>query len=94
MVGDANVFVAHVPCRIGKLFDLTVAVGGNGVHVEVAFDIGEFNQLGEVMVLCRLNLAPVFAQHRDDIVEAELIVNLLLDGAGDHFVAFEQAVFV
>ncbi len=43
VVGQGDVFVAAVFCGGGHFFDGVAAVGGDGVHVQVAADIFEFD---------------------------------------------------
>ncbi len=46
VVGDGDVLIAPGECGVGHFANGVVAIGGGGVHVHVAFDIGRFNEPG------------------------------------------------
>ena len=53
VVGDGHVFIAARFCGLGHFFDRVLAVGFDGVHVNVALDIFLGDELGQGMVLRR-----------------------------------------
>ena len=87
VVGYRDVLVAALERRQGHLLDGGVTVGESGVHVKVAADVLELDQLGEAAVACRRELAAVLAQLGRDPLHAELLVDLLLGRAGDRVAA-------
>ena len=54
-----------------------------GVKVQVAFQVARLNQVGQVVLQRRLDLAPVLAQFRRDERQTQRGVDLLLGGAED-----------
>ena len=50
VVGDGDVFVAAGEGGFGHLADGVAAVGGDGVHVEVAADVGLGDEVGQACV--------------------------------------------
>ena len=72
MVRDGDVFVAQRAGRFGHLFERGAAVGLGGVHVQIAADIGELDQLRQAVFQRRFNLAAVFAQFGRNPGEPEL----------------------
>ena len=46
VVGDRDVLVAPLASGLGHLLDREAPVGGDGVHVEVATDVRQLDELG------------------------------------------------
>ena len=82
MVGDGDVFVAEGFGGGGHFFDGVFSIAGGGVHLEVALDVAEFDELGEFVFFGGFDFAGVFAQFGRDEVEAELGVNFFFGAAG------------
>ena len=78
VVGDGDVLVAAGQGGIGHLADGVVAVGGGGVHVHVAADVGRLNEPGKAAVRGTLDLAQVLAHLGRHPVHAERGINLFL----------------
>ncbi len=83
VVGDGDVSEAAGDGGFGHLADGVAAVGGVGVHVEVAADVGEGDEVGESVGCCGFDLAAVFAELGWDVVEVEGLVDFLFGGGGD-----------
>jgi hypothetical protein len=66
VVGDRDVLVAALAGRLGHLLDRGVAVGGRRVHVQVAADVAELDQLRQLALARRGQLAAILAQLRGD----------------------------
>ena len=81
VVGDRDVLVA-APVRLGRhRLQRVAAVGGGGVHVQVAAEVGRRDQLRQAARLGRVDLALVLAQLRGNPRQAERVVDVLLGGA-------------
>ncbi len=101
VVGDGDVGEAAGQGGFGHLADGVAAVGRVGVHVQVAANVGERDELGRPPVsACEacgggFDLAAVFAQLGRDVVEVEGAVDLFFAGGGDDGVVFEaeQGIF-
>ena len=87
VVGDRDVLVAALARRLGHLLDRGVAVGGGGVHVQVAADVAQLDQLRQLALAGCGQLAAVLAQLGRDPLHAEPLVDLLLGRAGDRLPA-------
>ena len=61
MIRDRDIFVAQLARGLGHLFERCAAVGFRGVHVQVAADIGELQQLGQP-VLSAASISPQFSR--------------------------------
>ena len=83
MVGDGHVFVAAGLGGLGHFFDGVAAVGFDGVHVDVALEIGLRDQRGQGMVAGKIDLAEIFAHLRGNVIEFQLGVNFFFGFAGD-----------
>ena len=96
VVGDGDVFEAAGEGGFGHLADGVAAVGGVGVHVEVAADVGERDEVREGVGGGGFDLAGVFAELGRDVVEVEGVVDFCLGGCGDDGVVFdaEEGVLV
>ena len=64
MIGDRDVFVAQRVRGLGHFFERRAAVGFGGVHVQIATDVGQFDQLRQTAFERGLDLAAIFAQFR------------------------------
>ena len=78
MVGEGDVFVAQIARSFAHLLDGVLAVGGGGVHLQVAANVGKFYEVRKFVLFRRFDLAGHFAEFRLDVVEAELGVDFLL----------------
>ena len=96
VVGDGDVAEATGEGGFGHLADGVAAVGGVGVHVEVAADVGEGDEVREGVGGGGFELAGVFAELGWDVVEVEGVVDLCFAGGGDDGVVFdaEESVLV
>src|SRR5277367_6197331 len=83
VVGDGHIFVAAGESGLGHLADGVAAVGGDGVHVDVAANVGLGDEVGEAMRQGGLELAGVFAEFGGNPVHAEGGVDLFFGGSGD-----------
>ena len=77
MIGDGDVFVAQRAGGLGHFFERGAAVGFGGVHVEIAADVGELDQLGQAAFERGFDLAAVFAQLRRNPVRGRARRTLL-----------------
>ena len=95
VVGDGDVGEAAGDGGFGHLADGVAAVGGVGVHVQVAANVGEGDERGQGVGGGGFEFAAVLAQLGRDVVEVEGVVDLLFAGGGDDRVVFEteQSVF-
>ena len=71
-----------------------LAVGPGAVHVQVAADVGQFDQLGQRAGVGPLELAPGLAQLGRKAGQVQGRVDLFLRAAGDLPLAAEHAVLV
>ena len=96
VVGDGDVGQAASESGFGHLADGVAAVGGVGVHVEVAADVGERDEVRESVGGGGFEFAGVFAQLGRDVVEVEGVVDVGLGCGGDDDVVFdaEESVLV
>ena len=94
MVGDGHVFVAVLFGGCGHFFDGVASVGFDGVHVDVALQVGLGDQIGQSVGLGGVDFAQIFAQLGRNVVELELGVNLFFGFSRDRFFGVEcgQAV--
>ena len=76
VVGDREVGVAAAPRRLGHLLERVVAVGDRGVAVEVAPNVLQGDQLRQLAVGGRRDLAVGLAQLGLDVGEPEALVDL------------------
>ena len=81
VVGDRHVGVAALAARLGHLLERVAAVGEGRVGVQVAADVLEVDQLGQLAFARRLQLAAPLAQLGLDVGVAEALVDLLLGRA-------------
>ena len=70
------------------------AVGPRAVHVQVAADVAEFDQRGQLAGVGPLELPPGLAQLGRKAGQVQRRVDLFLRAAGDLFLAAEDAVLV
>ncbi len=84
MVGDGDVAEAAGEGGFGHLTDGVASVGGVGVHVEVAVDVGAGDEVGEGMGGGGFDLAGVFAKLGWDVVEIEGLIDFGFGGGGDY----------
>ncbi len=100
MIGDGDVFVAERVGGLGHFLERGAAVGFGGVHVQVAADVGEFDEFGQAVFERGFDFAAVLAQLGRNPGEAEGGVNFLFGFAGDALatlsvgIELEQAVFI
>ena len=94
MIRDGDVLVAQRARRFGHFFERGAAVGGGGVHVEVAANVALLHQLRQRMRLGQFDFAVVLAQLGRNPVEAQRAVDLFFGFARDAHVVFgaEQPV--
>ena len=78
MVGDREVRVAERARRLDHLLQLVLAVRERRVRVEVALDVVLGDELRQLAVARRLDLAARLAKLRLDVGEAQPLVHLLL----------------
>jgi len=88
VVGDGDVGEAAGEGGFGHLADGVAAIGGVGVHVQVAADVGEGDERGEGVGGGHLELAAVLAHLGRDVVEVEGVVDGLFAFGGDDLVVF------
>ena len=69
--------------------DRLAAIGGDGVHVDVALDVSERNELRQSICSGGFNFAAVLAQLGFDVGQAELGVDLFFGCAGNALVRVE-----
>ena len=62
VVGDGHVFVAVFFCGCGHFLDAVASIGFDGVHVNVALDVGLGDQMGKGVGRGGVDLAKIFAQ--------------------------------
>ena len=82
VVGDRDVLVAALAGRLGHLLDRVAAVRGDRVHVQVAADVAELDQLRQLALAGGRQLAAVLAQLGRDVLHPEPLVDLLLGREG------------
>ena len=70
MVGEGDVFVAERARGCGHFFDGIFAVGGGGVHLQIAANVVERDELREALLFGGFDFAGVFAQLGLDVVAA------------------------
>ena len=83
VVSDGHVLIAARFGSLGHLFDGIAPVGLDGVHVDVALQIGLGKQLREGVIFREIDLTQILAHLRWDIVEVEFGVNLFFRFAGN-----------
>ncbi len=95
VVGDRDVFEAAEDGGFGHGADGVGAVGLEGVHVDVAAEVGADDQVRERVGGGGFDFSGIFAEFGRDVVEVEGIVDFGLGGGGDHGVVFdaEQSIF-
>ena len=96
MIGDGDVLVSHFPRGLGHLFDGVPAVALGGMHLQIAAQIGLFDELGQAMLRGCLNFSAVFAQLRRNEVELQFRIDLFFGRSGDaaFFLQRRQGVLV
>jgi hypothetical protein len=82
VVGDGDVAEAAGDGGFGHLADGGGAVGLGGVHVDVAADVGEGDEMRERVGCGGFELAGVLAELGWDVVEVEGVVDVGLGGGG------------
>jgi predicted Rdx family selenoprotein len=75
--------------RVSHLADGVASVGGLGVHVQIAVDIGERDKSWQRMRCGGFDLAAVLAQLGRDVIEIQRPVDVFLTRGGDDDVVFE-----
>ncbi len=95
VVGDGDVLVAERAGGFGHLFQRGAAIGLGGVHVEVAADVGQLDQLGQAAFGGGFDFAAVLAQLGRNPRQAERLVDAGFGFAGHACIVLhaEQAVF-
>ena len=90
VIGDGDVAEAAGHGGFGHLTDGVAAVGGVGVHVEIAVDVGADDEVGEGVVRRAakaggggFDLAGVFAELGRDVVEVKGLVDFGFGGGRD-----------
>ena len=69
MIGDGDVLVAALPCRLRHLVDSAAAVGFDRVHVYFATQFLYRNQLGQPVLGCSLDLTATLTQLRRNKIQ-------------------------
>ena len=75
MIGDGDVFVAALAGGRGHFFERRAAVALGGVHVDIAADVRQFDQLGQAIFGGALDFAQVFAQLRRNPAQAQRFID-------------------
>ena len=88
VVGDGDVGQATGQGGFGHLADGVASVGGFGVHMEVAADVGKGDEVGQGMGGGGFELAGVLAKLGWNVVEVEGVVDVSFAGRGDDDVIF------
>ena len=78
MIGDRDVRVAELARGLDHLGQRRLAVAGVGMHLQVATDLLERHELGQLVRLRERDFTAVFAHLRWNPVEAERGVDVLL----------------
>jgi len=94
MFGDGQVFQ---PQRLGRqrhVAQAVVAVGGFGVRMQVASEVGQFHQFWQSPGARRFDFAAIFAQLWRYVRQADGAIHRLLAVAGDATAVPEYAVLV
>ncbi len=94
MVGDRNVFVPLVRRGPNHRGQVVAAVARSRVHLEVAAQVPEFHEVGELPLPGRFDLAAIFAQLRRDPGQADRLGHLALGAPADALLPLEHAVLV
>ena len=94
VVGDGDVLVSALACRLDHVREIVCAVGRVGVDLEVSADVRELEQPWQLAFPGRLNLASRLAQLRRNPGQADGVEDLLLGTAADAARAAEDPVFV
>ena len=94
VVGDGDVLQPALLGGGGHLLDRGRAVGPRAVHVQVAADVAQLDQLGQLAGVGPIELAPGLAQLGRETGQVQRAVDLLFRAAGDLLLAAEDAVFV
>ncbi len=92
--GDREILQSQRLGRQRHVAQAVVAVAGPGVRMQVALQVGQFDQLGQASGARRLDLAAVFAQFGRNVGQADRAVHRFLAVPGDALCAAEHAVFV
>ena len=94
VVGDGHVLVAMLLGGRGHFFDGVAAVGFDGVHVDVALQVGLGDQVGQGVGFGGIDFTEIFAQLGRNVIELELGVNLFFGFSRDRLFGVElgQAV--
>ena len=94
MVGDRDVLVAQRASRLDHLGEGGLAVARVGVHLQVAADVFERDELRERVRLGERDLTAVLAQLRRNPVETECVIDVPLGAARDALRSAEDPVLV
>ncbi len=89
VVGDGHVLVAILLGGRGHFFDGVAAVSFDGVHVDVALQVGLGDQIGQGMGLGGVDFTEIFAQLGRNVIELEPGVNLFLGFSRDRLFGIE-----
>ena len=89
VVGDRQVGVAELHRCLDHLHDGGLAVGGVAVGVQVAANVSERHQLGQLAVAGGFELAAVLAQLGRDRLIAQVAVDLVLVRRAEHLAALD-----
>src|SRR6185312_2830628 len=82
VVGDGDVLIASGDGRFGHLADGVAAIGGGGVHVDVAADVGLLDESGNGSSFSSFDFAVVLAEFGGNPLEAEGLVDIVFGGSG------------
>src|SRR5579871_379376 len=89
VVGDGDVFQATGKSGLGHLADGVSTVGFGRVHVQVAVNVGEGDELRKRLGGGGFKFAGVFAQLGWDVVEVKGAIDRFFGGGGNDGVVFE-----
>src|SRR5579875_255065 len=94
MVGEGDVGVAAFLRALHHLLQGGPAIGGSGVHVQIAAQVVQLQQLGKPALRGQLEYAAGLTQLGRDPRQADRLVDLFLGAACDASLAAEDPVFV
>src|SRR5579883_3079803 len=94
MLGDGEIREAALARGLHHFGQSIVAIGGDGVGVQVAPEIFELDEFGQLTGGSGFDLAAVLAQLGRDIRKADGTVYFRLGLAGDSAILSEPAVFI
>ena len=94
VIGNGDVFQPTLLGGFGHGLDSGPTVGPGAVHVQIAADVGRFDQPGQLSGVGPVELAACFPQFRRDPRQLQRGVDVFLRMSGDRLFAAKDAVFV